>query len=265
MADLPRLNGVIRALEAGQHALTCFTPTEITGAVAIATSKLDGCVSEMEHRRRRCSHRHGERTLEPGDCPAAPSSMAAVWHAHNVVSCRKKSSPSPRPSRSLTRRGRRWYSAKRNSSDQGHIRIYADASKRVELLRIRQRNIMDWAGLFDVFDPQNGAKIGAFRRKGWRSWVRDEWHLLDANDTQVGTSARDGQPLPPPHLQVLAVQLCLQRPQPQVGTFVQHFAFIGYKATIERLGWQLGPFDRRLAFAGALLLMAVEAKEDANR
>jgi len=49
MADLPRLNGVIRALEAGQHALTCFTPTEISGSVAIATSKFDGCVFEMEH------------------------------------------------------------------------------------------------------------------------------------------------------------------------------------------------------------------------
>ena len=26
MADLPRLNNVIRALEGGQHALTCFAP-----------------------------------------------------------------------------------------------------------------------------------------------------------------------------------------------------------------------------------------------
>src|SRR5271167_1463695 len=49
MAELPRLNGVIRALEAGQHALTCFSPAEITSAVAMSTSKFDGCVFEMEH------------------------------------------------------------------------------------------------------------------------------------------------------------------------------------------------------------------------
>src|ERR1700729_1624941 len=49
MAELPRLNGVIRALEAGQHALTCFAPAEINSAVAVATSKFDGCVFEMEH------------------------------------------------------------------------------------------------------------------------------------------------------------------------------------------------------------------------
>jgi 4-hydroxy-2-oxoheptanedioate aldolase len=49
MAELPRLNGVIRALEQGQHALTCFAPAEIDSALAMSTSKFDGCVFEMEH------------------------------------------------------------------------------------------------------------------------------------------------------------------------------------------------------------------------
>jgi len=49
MAELPRLNGVIRALEQGQHALTCFAPAEVNSAVAMATSKFDGCVFEIEH------------------------------------------------------------------------------------------------------------------------------------------------------------------------------------------------------------------------
>jgi 4-hydroxy-2-oxoheptanedioate aldolase len=49
MAELPRLNGVIRALEQGQHALTCFAPAEVDSALAMSTSKFDGCVFEMEH------------------------------------------------------------------------------------------------------------------------------------------------------------------------------------------------------------------------
>src|SRR6266850_193696 len=49
MADLPRLNGIIRALEAGQPAFTCFSPAEIDSAYAISTSKYDGVVFEMEH------------------------------------------------------------------------------------------------------------------------------------------------------------------------------------------------------------------------
>ena len=49
MADLPRLNGVIRALEAGQHALTCFSPPDVKSAIALATAKYDAVVYEMEH------------------------------------------------------------------------------------------------------------------------------------------------------------------------------------------------------------------------
>ena len=48
MADL-RLNGVIRALEAGQPAFTCFSPAEIDSAYAVSTAKYDGVVFEMEH------------------------------------------------------------------------------------------------------------------------------------------------------------------------------------------------------------------------
>ena len=49
MADLPRLNGIIRALVAGQPAFTCFSPAEIDSAYAISVSKYDGVVFEMEH------------------------------------------------------------------------------------------------------------------------------------------------------------------------------------------------------------------------
>jgi 4-hydroxy-2-oxoheptanedioate aldolase len=49
MAELPRLNGIIKQLEAGKHAITCFQPCEIGVAVEMAQSKYDGVVYEMEH------------------------------------------------------------------------------------------------------------------------------------------------------------------------------------------------------------------------
>src|SRR5215468_1071726 len=49
MADIPRLNGVIRALEQGKHAFTAFSPADVESAIALATSKYDGVVYEMEH------------------------------------------------------------------------------------------------------------------------------------------------------------------------------------------------------------------------
>ena len=49
MADIPRLNGVIRALEAGKRAFTSFCQADPDTAIAMATAKYDGIVYEMEH------------------------------------------------------------------------------------------------------------------------------------------------------------------------------------------------------------------------
>jgi 4-hydroxy-2-oxoheptanedioate aldolase len=49
MPDIPRLNGVIKALEQGQTAFVAFTPVDVESAVAMAGSALDGVAFEMEH------------------------------------------------------------------------------------------------------------------------------------------------------------------------------------------------------------------------
>src|SRR5947207_11036893 len=49
MADIPRLNGVIRALESGKQAFTSFCQADAETAIAMATAKYDGIVFEMEH------------------------------------------------------------------------------------------------------------------------------------------------------------------------------------------------------------------------
>jgi 4-hydroxy-2-oxoheptanedioate aldolase len=48
MTTLPRLNGIIRALEAG-HSFTTFAPCDVESALALQTSKFDGVVFEGEH------------------------------------------------------------------------------------------------------------------------------------------------------------------------------------------------------------------------
>ena len=49
MSELPRLNGVIRTLEAGGTAFTTFASAEIENAVGLASSGYDGIIFEMEH------------------------------------------------------------------------------------------------------------------------------------------------------------------------------------------------------------------------
>ena len=49
MADLPRLNNVISALESGKQTFTSFCHADPETAIAMATAKYDGIVFEMEH------------------------------------------------------------------------------------------------------------------------------------------------------------------------------------------------------------------------
>src|SRR3981081_3366895 len=49
MADLPRLNQVIKASRQGQAVFPPFSPAEIEAAIALGQSKFDGVVYEMEH------------------------------------------------------------------------------------------------------------------------------------------------------------------------------------------------------------------------
>jgi len=49
MSELPRLNGVIAAIEKGRPALVSFAKPEIEEAIALGTSKYDGLMFEMEH------------------------------------------------------------------------------------------------------------------------------------------------------------------------------------------------------------------------
>ncbi|MDB5764657.1 MAG: HpcH/HpaI aldolase [Herminiimonas sp.] len=50
MSTLPRLNGIIRALESNQHSFSLFAPCEVETAVELQASKYDGIVFEGEHR-----------------------------------------------------------------------------------------------------------------------------------------------------------------------------------------------------------------------
>lgn len=49
MAEIPRLNGVIKVLESGGTAITAFSSSDVETALANAASRFDGIVYEMEH------------------------------------------------------------------------------------------------------------------------------------------------------------------------------------------------------------------------
>lgn len=71
------------------------------------------------------------------------------------------------------------------------IRFYTDESMSCELLAILARQVIDFGASYDVIDSSDGQKVGALRRKGFRSLVRDEWHVLDPADRPLGVIRED--------------------------------------------------------------------------
>ena len=52
------------------------------------------------------------------------------------------------------------------------LRVYDDEDKNNEWLVIKQKNIVDSWGGFDIFDPRTSEHLGTIRRKFWKSLFR---------------------------------------------------------------------------------------------
>ncbi|MFN8855840.1 MAG: hypothetical protein ACK50P_09745 [Planctomycetaceae bacterium] len=71
------------------------------------------------------------------------------------------------------------------------IRIYTDESRQNERMSIRARQIIDFSAAYDVYDSSTGEKLGALKRKGWSSLIRDSWIVMDTADNEVGKITED--------------------------------------------------------------------------
>jgi len=147
------------------------------------------------------------------------------------------------------------------------IRLYSDESKKVELLTITARSVIDFSAAYDVIDPLAKQKVGALRRKGWSSLARDSWVLLNARDQEIGTVMEDSMLAALVRRFVDAASLVMpQKFHVDVGgqtvcTFQQNFNPFVRKLTVDFTHDQRGALDKRLGLAAAILLSAIEGKQ----
>ncbi|MFA5844391.1 MAG: hypothetical protein WC971_06110 [Coriobacteriia bacterium] len=148
------------------------------------------------------------------------------------------------------------------------IRVYADVAKTTELLCIQARQVLDFSASYDVTDSVSGEKVGVMRRRGGRSILRDEWEVLDAAETKIGTLIEDSMALA--LLRRLLTNLVPQKydvffPDPatgqKVGSIDQAFNPFVYKVNVDFSMDPSGRFDRRLGIAAAILLAAIEGRQ----
>ncbi|QDU72103.1 LURP-one-related/scramblase family protein [Mucisphaera calidilacus] len=147
------------------------------------------------------------------------------------------------------------------------IRVYADPDKERELLVIKARTSFDFGTAYDVTDAVSGEYVGVLRRKGFSSMFRDEWAILDTDDNERGTILEDS-----------ATRAMVRRILDLSFLWPQAFhATIG-DAPVAHFQQRFNPFvakidldfsadedillDRRLGIAAAILLCAIEGRQD---
>jgi len=66
------------------------------------------------------------------------------------------------------------------------IRIFTDESMQHEMMKIKQEQILDFSGSYQVTDSMSGELLGILKRKGLKSMLKDEWQILDRNRQEIG-------------------------------------------------------------------------------
>ena len=144
------------------------------------------------------------------------------------------------------------------------IRVFSDESKTQEVLMIKARQIIDFSAAYDVVDSATGQKIGALRRKGLASLLRDEWEILDVGDIAIGTLFEDSMGL-------ALIRRFLSNLVPQnyditlgtdrVADLRQNFNPFTYQLNLDFSMDINKRLDRRLGIAAGILLAAIEGKQ----
>ena len=157
-----------------------------------------------------------------------------------------------------------FYSKQKAFKLKEDIRVFTDESMATEALTITARKILDFSAAYDVVDSMTGEKVGALKRKGFKSMLRDEWVIMDASDNEIGSIQEDSM-----FLALLRRFLSNLIPQTYAGSidgkevclFRQNFNPFVTKINVDFTADTGNLLDRRLGMAASILLCAIEGKQ----
>ena len=144
------------------------------------------------------------------------------------------------------------------------IRVWTGEDMQNEVLWIQARKIIDFSAAYDVIDSTTGQKVGAFKRKGLKSIVRDEWILMDANDVEIGLYQEDsvGLAILRRFIGLIPQKFHVDVGNAHVANLRQNWNPFLLKMTVDFSPDTQGLLDRRLGIAIAILHSAIEGRQD---
>ena len=145
------------------------------------------------------------------------------------------------------------------------ILIFTDEQMTHELISIKARKVLDISSAYDVVDSATQQRIGVLKRKGLKStFLRDEWTVMDANESPIGLIKEDSTLLAliRRHITNLVPQTYdFELGGQMVGKAKQNFNFFAPKMHCD-FSFDTGKkLDRRLALSAVILLMAIEGRQ----
>lgn len=143
------------------------------------------------------------------------------------------------------------------------ITVFTDEGRSHSALAIAARSMMDVRATYDVTDTRTGEKVGACKRQGFASIVRDTWEIRGPDDTVLATLTEDSLAL------ALVRRFFLKAWLPQTFTVASPdgrayghirqrfnpFVLI-YDADFGKDG-----LDARLCLAATVLMLAIEGRQ----
>lgn len=145
------------------------------------------------------------------------------------------------------------------------IRLYTSEDMTTELVSIKARTIMDFSAAYDVVDSTTGQKIGALKRKGWKSMLRDEWIIMDSYDQEVGKIQEENAFVAFVRrfvTNIIPQSFNVHLGDTQVAEFKQNFNPFVIKLTLDFSLDTQRRLDRRLGIAAGVLFCAIEGKQE---
>ena len=144
------------------------------------------------------------------------------------------------------------------------IRVFTGEDKQTELLNIKARKILDFSSAYDVVDSQTNEKVGVLKRKGLKSILKDEWIFMDKDDKDIGSIKEDSMLMAVIRrflLKIIPQKYTGEICGVQVCNFKQNFNPFVTKITIDFSQDSGKLLDKRLGIAAAVLLCAIEGKQ----
>ena len=143
------------------------------------------------------------------------------------------------------------------------IRVWSGDDMQTEVLWIHGRQIVDFSAAYDVIDSTTGQKVGAFKRKGLKSVVRDEWILMDANDQEIGLFQEDsvGMAILRRFINIIPQKFHMQIGNAHVANLRQNWNPFVVKVTVDFSPDTQRLLDKRLGIAVAILHSAIEGRQ----